>query len=684
MIFSFAWLRELCPVTTDAAGTAELLTSRGLTVDGVESIEGDETIEVDVPANRPDCLGHLGLARELSAATGTPLRAIDALPECAGESAASQISVRIADGQSAARYTAALVREVRVGPSPAAIVQRLESCGLRSVNNIVDISNLVMLETGQPVHFFDFDLLPGAADGNVAIEVRHARAGEQLTTLDGVEHKLDSSALLIASGEHGLALAGVIGGAETEIRDSTRNVLIEAAHFDGPTVRKTARALGVLTDASFRFERGSDAVAGPENAQRLAAQLLAKLAGGTPAPGIVDEFPSPPAVRRLLLRLDQVERLLGYRPQPTETESALKAIGFSPVRQGEAWNVTLPSWRADLQREADLVEEIARHLGYDRIPVSGHNAGNPQVLTQVAGEDSVREWLAHHGFHEAMAYSMIAEDEDLPFIPADSTPALTLVNPIAQPLAKMRRSILPGLLRAAELNQRRGAADVRLFEVGRVFHSQQSELLPREELRAAVVWSGAGEAHHWSRSARPVDLSDLIGLGESLIASQSSVDCRRVPGAFDAFHPGRSCRWMHEDRAVAWGGSLHPDLRPRFEHDLFMIELILDGLPPATGIRQQTIARVPAVQRDLSLLIEQGTAYAELIRTVAAVKAPAPLRCEAIDRYQGPPLQPGQTSMTIRIHLDPHETTLTDSETDTFIQAVVSRLESELGVLIRS
>jgi len=684
MIFSFAWLRELCPVKTDAAETAELLTSRGLTVDGVESVEDDEAIEVDVPANRPDCLGHLGLARELSAATGTPLRTIETLPDCAGEAAESRISVGIADTQASARYTAALVRDVRVGPSPAAIVRRLELCGLRSVNNIVDISNLVLLETGQPVHFFDFDLLPTATDGKVSIEVRHARDGEQLVTLDGEERRLDSSALLIASGERPLALAGVIGGAETEIRDSTRNVLIEAAHFDGPTVRKTARALGILTDASFRFERGADAVAGPENAQRLAAQLLAEHAGGTPAPGIVDAFASPPLARTLLLRLDQVERLLGYRPQPEEAESALKAIDLSPVRAGETWNVSIPSWRADLQREADLVEEIARHLGYDRIPVSGHTAGDPQVLTQAACEDRVREWLSHQGFHEAMAYSMIAEDEDLPFIPADSAPALTLVNPIARPLAKMRRSILPGLLHAAELNQRRGATDVRLFEVGRVFHSQDSELLPREELRAALIWGGAGELRHWSRPARPVDLSDLIGLGESLIASHSAADCRRVAGAFAAFHPGRSCRWMHEDRAVAWGGSLHPDLRPRFEHDLFMMELILEALPAGTGIRQQSIPRVPAVQRDLSLLIEQGTAYAELIRTVTAVEAPAPLRCEAIDRYQGPPLQPGQTSMTIRLHLDPQETTLTDSETDGFIQAVVSRLESDLGVRIRS
>lgn len=684
MIFSFAWLTELCPLSVDAAGAAELLTARGLTVDGVVEVDGDATIEVDVPANRPDCLGHLGLARELAAATGTTLRAIGPFPRSEGAPAAATISIGIADPRSCARYTAALVRDVRVGPSPPHIVRRLTTCGQRSINNIVDISNVVMLEIGQPVHFFDFDRLPGAAEGRVSIEVRSAREGESLKTLDGVHRRLEPSALLIASGERALALAGVIGGAETEIRDSTRNLLIEAAHFDASVVRKTARGLGLLTDASFRFERGADRSAGPEHAQRLAARLLAEFAGGKLAPGTVERFPSPAPHHSIPLRLDRVERLLGYRPAASEVEPALRALGMQLTGEGESWLVTPPSWRDDLRWEADLVEEVARHLGYDRIPVAGTGLGVVENANEGAVEDRIREWLAHRGFHEAMAYSMIAADEDAPFIPEESAAALTLINPIAQPLTQMRRSMLPGLLRAAELNLRRGAADVRLFEVGRVFHAREGGPLPREESRAAVVWSGAGEARHWSRDTRPVDLSDLIGLGDSLIATHSAAPFRRSKGAFAGFHPGRSCRWWQGERSPAWGGLLHPDLRPRFEHDLFMLEVVLDDLASSGRYIPQAIPRVPAVQRDLSLLIDAGTTYAELIQSVFAVESPAPLRCEAIDRYEGPPLEAGQISMTIRLHLEPHDTTLTDVQTDAYIQAVLARIARDLGVSVRS
>jgi len=364
---------------------------------------GDDTVfDLDVPANRPDALGHRGVAREIAAAFGLPLAPQAEGPAAAGAPVAGAVSVAIEAPDLCGRYTARLVRGLRVGPSPPRIVRRLAACGLRSINNVVDASNLVMLELGQPVHFFDLATLAGPG-----IRVRRAIAGESLTTLDGIERPLDPAMLVIADEERPVALAGVIGGAATEIRASTRDVLVEAAWFSPASVRLTARACGLATDASQRFERGCDPEA-PPAAQELAARWLAELAGGTPAPGIIDVRPAPPVARTLSVRLARAARLLGYEPRADEALDALAALGLSPRARGEALEVTVPSWRVDLEREADLVEEIGRHLGYDRIP-SRTPQGVPRSSHARGAdiEEAVRDRLAALGFNEAFSYAMV-------------------------------------------------------------------------------------------------------------------------------------------------------------------------------------------------------------------------------------------------------------------------------------
>jgi phenylalanyl-tRNA synthetase beta chain len=503
VLFSLSWLRELCPVPGTEREIADRLTARGLTVDAIEVHGDDAALDVDVPANRPDCLGHLGLARELAAAHGLPLAPEPRAPEGTGSPLSGELRVEIDDAAACPRYTARLVRGVRVGPSPPWVRRRLELCGLRSINTVVDASNLVLLELGHPIHFFDWDRWRDGASGPGALRVRFARAGETLVTLDGAERRLGPEDLVIADERRPRALAGVIGGADSGIGDDTRDVLIEAAAFAPRRVRATARRLGLATDASSRFERGVDA-AGAERAQARAVGLLAELAGGRPAPGMLDAAPVAPTPRRLALSTERLARLLGYRPEDDETLGALTRLGLEPRRQdGSRIGVTVPSHRPDLEREADLIEEVARHLGYDRIPA----IAPPLVLAAPSDErrrlaSRARDRLAAAGFLEAFGYSMIAAGADADFVQPRTPPPLALTNPIAEPLAVLRRSLAPGLLRAVDSNLRHGTLDVRLFEIGHVFVARGPGLPPDEPLHAAIAWSGAARPRHRGRARR--------------------------------------------------------------------------------------------------------------------------------------------------------------------------------------
>ncbi len=690
MLFSLEWLLALCPTGHDVQTVASALTARGLTVDSVEPRGSDHVLDIDVPANRPDCLGHLGVARELSAAFGVPLADSPAVPDGAGPSTEREVRVEIQDPSLCSRYTAGLVRQVRIGPAPDWVVRRLETCGLRSVNNAVDASNLVLLQLGQPVHFFDLDQLGTDERGRRLIRVRAARANEPLRTLDGVERRLDEGMPVIADADRALALAGVMGGADTEIGPATRSILVEAARFDPRAIRATSRRLGLRTDASFRFERGGDPE-GPPAAQRLAARLLTELAGGQAAPGLIDLHPTPARPRQIELRGSELERLLGFRLAAGEAVDALDRLQLSPTDVGnDTLRVTVPSWRSDLEREADLVEEVARHVGYDRIPAEAA-AREPAPVTGpgVASlEDEARDMLAQLGFREALGYSMIASGEDDRFVADDASPALTLVNPIAEHLTQLRRSILPGLVRAVDLNLRRGTRDVRLFEVGRVFLSRGPDLGPDEPLRLGLAWCGAGEPRHWSRPTREVDLYDIVGVGEHVLNGlRPGASWDRAAGAKPAFHPGRSVHWNAPDGTpVAWGGAVHPQLRRQLGEDVFLLELELAALPdtPTRSPRYRELPRVPRVVRDLALVLTTDVSFAEVLQTLLTVSSPAPVRFEAVDRYEGPPLAQGQSSLTVRVTLEPLDETLTEGRTESYRQALVSQLEERLAVRIRS
>ncbi len=693
MLVSLNWLRALCPFLADAARTAAALTARGLTVDSLREDAGDAVLDVDVPANRPDCLGHLGLARELSAAFEVPLAQPAPLVAGRGDPVQRLVRVEIDAPDLCGRYTARLVRGVQVGPSPAWVVARLEASGLRSLNNVVDVSNLVLLETGHPIHTFDFQ---GILEGT--IRVRRARSGERLITLDGVDRALDPSTLVIADAGRAVAIAGVMGGADSQILAATRDVLIEAAWFLPSSVRSTARRLGLATDSSHRFERGAD----PEGviaAQDLAVRLLVENAHGTPSPGTVDVRPVPFESRTLRLRTERLRSLLGFEPEPDSIERSLGALGLSPVRVDDrTFEVRPPSFRVDLEREADLVEEVARHLGYDRIPARLPRSGGdppPQDDRHAAAERS-RDALAHAGFQESFCYSMIAVGEDDRFVHSDAPESMALINPIAEPMARLRRSLLPGLVRTVDFNVRRGARDVRLFEVGSVFHSRPGRL-PVEPLRIGLAWCGAASPRHWSGTSIDVALHDMTGIVQSMLERlRPGATLRPVRAAMGtappAFHPGRMAVWSGVDgsgveRAFAWAGALHPDVRRETEipGDLFLAELDLDRIreAPAPGVVFTPLPKLPSAARDLSLVVDGAVPFESIRRALAEVAAPASVEFEVADRYEGPPLNPGEVSLTVRVILQPLSRTLTDAETERYRAALVETLSVELGIRLR-
>lgn len=685
MLISLAWLKALVPVSAPAADVARSLTARGLTVDAMTDVAGDTVFDLDVPANRPDALGHVGVAREIAAAYGLALSPTPAPPAGTGAPALEVVSVAIDKPELCGRYTARVVRAVRIGPSPSWVVSRLSACGLRSINNVVDASNLVMLELGQPVHFFDLALIRGAK-----IHVRAAQDQERLTTLDGVSRTLAPGMIVIADAKAAVALGGVMGGAETQITELTRDVLIEAAWFAPAAVRMTARGLGLPTDASQRFERGCDPEA-PAAAQDLAVRLLVELAGGTPSPGMIDARPSPAVVRTVALRPERAAQLLGYPVPQGEALQALSELGLAPKLGADAIEATIPSWRIDLLREADLVEELGRHWGYDRIP---SRAPTDAPRSNVAApwsdaEERIRDRFAALGFNEAVNYAMIGPGDDDAFVPPGDPPPLALQNPISEMLGYLRRSLLPGLLRAADQNLRRGLGDVRLFELGAVFHAQGLGAFPEQPTHAGFAWTGGAAEAHWSSSPRAVDAWDAAGVIEDMLdLCAGDALFARDRGEFSAFHPGQSLLWRDSGgRAVAWCGRVHPDLVAKLDLTapvwLGAVNLSAATAHVPAGPKYRPIPRFPGMSRDLSVVLDADAAAGDVTVSLGKVRSPAPVTFRWIDRFLGKTLATGQSAMTLRVMLHPLDRTLTDAEAEAYRAELVKALDSIPGVHLR-
>jgi phenylalanyl-tRNA synthetase beta chain len=631
----------------------------------------DDRFVVDVTPNRPDLLGHKGVARELSASLGVPFR----LPEIPGAdplglppsrraaepTAAGNVRISIEDPEGCARFHGAVIRGVKVGPSPEWLRRRLESVGARSINNVVDATNYVMLEHAQPTHAYDLGKLRGPA-----VIARRARDGERLTTLDKVGRALDASMTIIADVEGPIGIAGVMGGAGSEVDAGTTDLFLECAWFEPGQVRRTRRALGLSTDASYRFERGVDLWGAPEAFQRLIALVLA-VAGGSVDGEPIDLWPRVTHPPRIFLRLDRVAQVLGQPLDQRTVERHLVAIGSTCVAKPDERRIAVdvPGWRPDLLEEIDLIEEVARMHGYGAFPseLRAFRTGAKADAPEVAALSRVRKAMADQGLHEVIT---------LPLVAPEGSGGITLLNPLSAEESQLRSAILPSLGRQAERNWAALTRDIRLFEVGTVFEAGTGASRPAERTHVAAVISGGREPGHWSGAAPDVDRWDLKGLFEAAVhAAQPGATISPAEAGWEAFDlQGRPCGWARPLDADA----------PPWAAALLGLEVVVDTAAPRPRPVFVPLPGTPASDRDVTLLVPDGVSSASIASAFAQSGVAMLESVTIVNEYRGPRVAAGTRSLTLRLRFRAPDRTLESAEVDRAEARLLTALERETGV----
>jgi phenylalanyl-tRNA synthetase beta chain len=662
-----SWLREFVEVPADPARLGDDLTRVGLAVDGIETHGAEAVLDLDVTTNRVDCMNVYGVAREASVIYGVPLRPLDLSVAEAGPPAGQALDVTIEAPELCPRFCARVL-DVRLGPSPGWIRDRLEQVGVRPINNVVDLTNYVMMEMGHPSHAFDLARIPGGK-----LVVRWAREGERLTTLDGVERVLGPRHGVVAGPESALALAGIMGGASSEVSDATRTVALEAAYWDPLSIRRGAKALGMHTEASHRFERGADPQ-GTATATARIAHLLARIGAGSARPGLIDRHPGKRPPRQVALRPSRTDAVLGTQVPPVRGRQILEGLGFEPVGEaGESTTFIVPPWRSDVSREIDLVEEVGRHHGLDKIPFTVPPARGAEGLRpHQARERRLRELLVGAGLTEVVTHAFVSDA-----LAAGSPPRVPVANPLSEDQGVLRSSlVVPGLLTTLRTNLRQGRRDVALFETGRVFLPREGA--PAEEPRLGILLAGQ-LGGHWSARARAVDFYDIKALLE-LVAERL-----RLPSFALAtddppslLHPGKAARIANGSAFAGWLGALHPDVLRAWDvrGEVYVAELPLEPVleAPAVPVRYRGLAKAPAVLRDLSVTCDRSLSAAALETRVRAAAGGLLRSLRIVDRYEGPPVPAGKVGLTLALAFQDPERTLTGEE----VQAAVDRVVGEL------
>ncbi len=688
-----SWLKEYVDVPVSNDALAADLTMRGFEVASIEPVPGragDAVIDFEITANRPDCLGVVGMAREAAVRYGVPLRVPSPEPG-ATNPAPGDLRVTVESPDLCPLYCAAIV-DVTVGPSPAWLVERLTLSGVRSINNIVDVTNYVLLELNQPLHAFDADTIAGRAGDSGApgreLIVRTAAPGETLTTLDGIERTLAEGMLVIADPAGAQAVAGVMGGAATEIGPGTKTIALESAYFAPAQVRRTRRRLGLSTEASYRFERGTDPTM-PLRALRRAVELITQIGAGTPRPGEIVVGETRPAPRTVRLRHGRIARVLGMDVAAADVETIMGSLGFVASREeGDlAWSVAVPAWRGDVTREEDLIEEVARCAGYEHLPVTFPPLDAPPArpAPRLVRDARVRDMLVGAGFAEAVTFTFIEKHAAAPF---DDAPIM-IANPLSELFAVLRPSVLPGVVDAVSHNRRREQRDIRLFELGTRFTRVHGETRS-----VAIAWTGAASPEHWSGSGRPVDLYDVLGVVERL-ADVLRVSWQVEPADHAALAPGRSARVVRDVDGtrveVGWVGQLAPALAeargiPVLD-PVLVAEVDLDlGAPdfdPDHQVVAAALPRHPSVVRDISIVVPADLPAARVRGTIHAAAPSTLVEVREFDRYQGSSLPAGMVSLSFRLTFRAADRTLTDAEVHAATDAVLAALAAGHGATLR-
>lgn len=688
MKISYNWLKEFVDIDLSPRDLATKLTMAGLAVDAVEEHSSennaDFVLDIDLTSNRPDCLSHLGVAREAAAISDRPM----SLPGgklIEAESKSSDVtSVEILNPELCPRYTARIIKGVKIGPSPQWLVKRLEVMGQRSVNNVADITNYVMLELGQPLHAFDLAMLKGQR-----IIVRTACDGEKMTTLDGEERTLNSQMLVIADAERTVALAGIKGGEDSGITEKTVDVLLEAAHFTPWQVRATSKALGLSTEASYRFERGTDPEIVPVASDR-AAEMIAEIAGGEILSGLVDVYPKKSERHQINMRRARYELMTGLRLELGDAERILRALGFEVEAEIEkdSLSAVAPSWRIDVSIEEDLIEEVARIAGYDNLKTTlPGSAGAGAYLNGENGRRATRQVLSSLGYNEAISFSFVNAQADALLSEAAESVRLQLRNPIDETQSHMRTTLLGGLLKALEHNFNYGSRNVKLFEIGKCFTDDGDER-PMEIERLALVATGARNEFDWQAANARVDFFDVKGAVESIAESLGLpvLEFKPIENARH-LHPGRSGLISLDGNPIGQIGQLHPRIAAeyKFKQAVFVAELDLAAMLESDKleVRYQPLPKYPSVVRDLALLIETAVPMAAIDQAIRDLKIPELIDFKLFDLYAGKELPAGKHSIALSLRYRAADRTLTDEEINAMHESIVKKLTQEFSAEVR-
>jgi len=686
MKLSPQWIRDFVDVPVDNRRLAEDLTSVGMGVEGIVG-EGESTVfEMEIGTNRPDAMNHYGVAREASAIYDVPLKSIEPkLPKPSGE---PKISIAIEDTNGCARFTARVLHNVSIRPSAQRIAQRLTWLDQRPINNAVDATNYTLWEMGKPTHVFDLDLLEGGK-----IIVRRARDGETLKTLDGVERKLTSEDLVVADAKKPVGLAGTMGGFDTMITERTRNILIESAWWDPITVRKMSRRHGLHTDASHRFERGADFESTVLSCDRVAELILQSGVGelvGGPIDVIARRLDQAPVA----LRISEVRRILGSGPDANQIARILKRLGFEVVPEREddhEFTVQIPSWRLDVEREIDLIEEIARLYGYDKFPNTLPSfSGSVIELPDAEKNRKLRSSLLALGYNEGVSLSFISHEDAEQF---SAVPLIEIENPLSEEASVMRTSLVPGMLNMLAYNLNRDNNDVRLFESANVFQTAGQRAM--ELKRICMGATGSAVTPNVHQPARPLSFFDLKGDVEALLRPfQYDALCYDAQTA-DYYHPGRSARAVMDGEMVAQFGQVHPETaaRHKLRQDVFLAELYLDVLYKH-GLRElhyEPLPKYPAVERDFSFIFADSVIFEQIQRAVGvlstyirAALALSELRSFVpVEIFRGGSVPAGSYSILLRVTFQSNDRTLRKEEVAEWSSQIIKALEA-LGGMLRT
>jgi phenylalanyl-tRNA synthetase beta chain len=688
MKLTFNWLKEFVGVRVSPHRLAEALTMAGLEVESLTALrtegsgEGDWLMEIAVTPNRGDCLGILGLAREVAALTGGKLKLPPSEAHALDGSSKPLVRVKILAPRLCPRYSARVVREVTVRPSPSWMRLRLEACGIRSVNNVVDVTNYVMLESGQPLHAFDLDRLAAKR-----IIVRRAKEIKKFVTLDGIERELAAEDLLICDGDTPVALAGIMGGRESEVRSDTRAVLVESAHFDPVAVRRTAKRLGLHSEASHRFERGVD----PEGtlyALDRAAFLLSDGAGGVPLKGALDRYPRRQRMAPVVLREQRAREILGIELKSKEIERILKSLGCKIQGRAKAGlKIIPPSYRCDLSREADVIEELARIHGYEKIPST-----LPLVRPQSGRADPSLRW--ERGIRTYLVGEGLSEMIDLPFTSGEMNrrfyglsegqgSPVSILNPLVRENAEMRLSLIPGLAEDLRVNLAQRIKGLGGFALGKVF-SLAPNGSPHERRHLAALLYGLRGRTGLRVKEEPFAFLDIKGLVEGILewvgAGSRSLWSSCATPSF--LHPGKAAWLQLDDSALGYLGEAHPDLCEELALPPFLIfELDFDRLVqyPPRDITVRPLPRFPSVERDMAIVVDEAFRAQQIINWIKDLGYSLIEDVEIFDQYRGAPIPEGKKSLAYRFSYRAEDRTLTDAEVNALHQDLMSKIAEVFG-----